>query len=68
VICLPCENGLIEAGEIDEYLSLYHLRHTRITEMLRKGIDLATVASWVGNSPKTIMAFYAGTNRDAVMM
>jgi hypothetical protein len=36
--------------------------------MLQKNVDTATVAMWVGNSPETTMAFYAGTNRYAVMM
>ena len=44
------------------YRSQYNTRHTFISECLQRGIDAATVAKWVGNSPEIIWKHYAGTN------
>lgn len=47
------------------YRKLYCMRHTFISNCLAKGIPVATVAKWVGNSPKTIYEHYsASTNED----
>jgi integrase len=42
------------------YRSPYNLRHTFISHCLRKGVDVVTVAYWVGNSPEVIYKHYAG--------
>ncbi|NET08637.1 MAG: site-specific integrase [Symploca sp. SIO2B6] len=42
------------------YRPPYSMRHTFITSCLEKGIGVPQVASWVGNSPKTIWEHYAG--------
>ncbi|NER28607.1 MAG: tyrosine-type recombinase/integrase [Symploca sp. SIO1C4] len=42
------------------YRPPYSMRHTFITSCLEKGIGVPQVASWVGNSPKTIWQHYAG--------
>jgi len=42
------------------YRKQYCTRHTFITLCLEKGVPVAQVASWVGNSPKTIWQHYAG--------
>lgn len=42
------------------YRRPYNLRHTFITHCLRKGVDVATVALWVGNSAEVIYRHYAG--------
>lgn len=42
------------------YRPPYSIRHTFITSCLEKGIGVPQVASWVGNSPKTIWQHYAG--------
>ena len=39
----------------------YAMRHTFITQCLTKGIPVATVAKWVGNSPPIIYKHYAGS-------
>lgn len=42
------------------YRVAYNTRHSFITHCLDAGIPVATVAQWVGNSPRTIYAHYAG--------
>ncbi len=42
------------------YRPSYNTRHTFITLCLDDGIPITQVASWVGNSPKTIWTHYAG--------
>ena len=42
------------------FRSPYNCRHTFITECLNANIPVATVAYWVGNSPKVIYEHYAG--------
>ena len=42
------------------YRSPYNCRHTFITECLNANIPVATVANWVGNSPRVIYEHYAG--------
>ena len=42
------------------YRPSYNTRHTFITLCLDDGIPVTQVASWVGNSPKTIWEHYAG--------
>jgi len=49
------------------YRSPYNLRHTFISHALQKGVDVVTVASWVGNSPKVIYEHYAGLVDNAPM-
>lgn len=43
------------------YRSQYNTRHTFITDCLKRGVDVATLAKWVGNSPEIIYQHYAGT-------
>lgn len=42
----------------------YATRATFITLCLSRGVPIADVAQWVGNSPETIMKHYAGINPD----
>ena len=56
-------DSLIELGEIENKLPVYHLRHTFITQMLQKGIDVATIANLVGNSTEIIFRHYAGYDK-----
>lgn len=63
----PVINGLVSQGKVNEYLSVYHMRHTFINKALKAGIEIATVAYWVGNSPETIMKHYASRSRNAVV-
>lgn len=48
------------------YRPLYNCRHSFITWCLRDGIHVATVAQWVGNTPKIIWEYYAGFIDDEV--
>lgn len=41
------------------YRKAYAMRHSFITYCLSKGIPVATIANWVGNSPSTIYKHYA---------
>lgn len=43
-----------------KYRPQYNTRHTFITLCLDKGVPVAQVAAWAGNSPKTIWQHYAG--------
>jgi integrase len=62
----PLITKLIESGEVSEYLPTYHCRHTFITNQLKAGKDVATVAQWVGNSSSVIMRHYAAANKEEV--
>lgn len=57
-------NGLVEEGLVSERLKPYCLRHSFITRLIREGVDVATVASLSGNSPKIIMDNYLASKRD----
>lgn len=57
---------LVSEGTVERYRTLYNTRHTFITLSIQSGVDVATVASWVGNSPQTIYKHYCGTNRESV--
>lgn len=46
------------------YRSQYNTRHTFITECLNRGVNVSTVATWVGNSPEIIYRHYAGGNNN----
>ena len=59
------KNGLIQAfHKVNEHaeiegLCCYALRHSWITRMLEKGVDVATVAELAGSSPRLILETYA---------
>ncbi|TVQ42212.1 MAG: hypothetical protein EA365_15880 [Gloeocapsa sp. DLM2.Bin57] len=59
----PIVKELVKVGEIENQLPTYHLRHTFITQMIRKGIDIATIGNLVGNSAETILSNYLGTDK-----
>ncbi len=50
---------LLESAGIP-YRRPYNLRHTFISHCLQRGVDVVTVARWVGNSPTVIYQRYAG--------
>jgi integrase len=56
----PLISGLVMENKLPEYLSLYHCRHTFISECLNEKIPIQQVAKWVGNSPEMIWRHYAG--------
>lgn len=58
--------GLVAQGKVERYLSTYHLRHTYITLLVRAGVDIATIAAWVGNSKEMIFDHYYASNKDIV--
>lgn len=59
------EPRLTELGV--RYRPPYTARHTFISHCLKHGVDVATVAKWVGNSPKVIWEHYASSiGEDAV--
>lgn len=57
---------LVEEGSVSRYRCFYNTRHSFITWSLKAGIDVVTIAQWVGNSPKTIFENYAGYLKDDV--
>lgn len=60
----PIVNALVADGLVDEYLPFYNLRHTYISTLVAdKRIDVATVSTWVGNSPETIFDNYLASKK-----
>lgn len=55
-------NSLVAEGLISKRLKPYCLRHSFITRLIREGVDIATVASLSGNSPRMIMDNYLASN------
>ncbi len=56
----PLIEDLVLYKKLPEYLSLYHCRHTFISECLHAKIPIQQIARWVGNSPEMIWRHYAG--------
>lgn len=61
---LPIVRGLVVERKIKKYLPCYNLRHSFITRLVREGLDVATIAKLVGNSPKMIFEHYLSANND----
>lgn len=59
---LPVVRGLAADKKIKQYLPCYNLRHSFITRLVREGLDVATIANLVGNSPKMIFEHYLSAN------
>jgi len=49
------------------YRRPYQIRHSFITQTLRRGLSVQDVAKLVGNSPQVIYAHYAGASRELVV-
>lgn len=60
----PIVKRLAKERKIKQYLPCYNLRHSFITRLIREGLDAATVARLVGNSPKMIFEHYLSANTD----
>ena len=58
--------NLANEGKIRTYLKLYACRHTFITLQLSAGPKniIVSLAQWVGNSPATILKYYADAPED----
>ncbi len=56
--------GLVKDGKVHKYLKPYCLRHSFITRLVRKGVDIATVAALSGNSVEVIMSNYLASRRE----
>ncbi|QMS91351.1 tyrosine-type recombinase/integrase [Nostoc edaphicum CCNP1411] len=56
---------LVETGEVTRYRPPYNCRHTFITECLERGVPVALISRWVGNSPEVIFKHYAGVLTEA---
>ena len=56
--------GLVKQGKVDRYLKPYAIRHSFITRMVREGVDVASIASLVGNSAKIILENYLASRKD----
>jgi integrase len=59
---LPLVRELAATKKIKQYLPCYNLRHSFITRLVREGLDVATLAKLVGNSPKMILEHYLSAN------
>lgn len=55
---------LVTEGKVSQYLPVYNVRHTFITLMLRKGIDMQTVAMLCGTSIQMLKEHYWSPDRD----
>jgi integrase len=62
----PIVTELVTQGEVSQYLPFYNLRHSFITELVRSGIDMATIAAWSGNSEPTILKHYLAVNHELI--
>jgi integrase len=62
----PAVLKLVESNIVTSYLPCYNLRHTYITQLVRAGVDAATVAAWVGNSTNTILSNYYASNKEQI--
>lgn len=58
--------ALIDLGELEQFYPFYNIRHSYITELVRAGYDLKTIATWSGNSVKTILNNYVIVNHEIV--
>ncbi len=56
--------GLVGQGKVEQYLKPYCLRHSFITRLVREGVDIATIASLVGNSTEMIVKHYLASRKD----
>ena len=56
--------ALVTEKKVNKKLKPYCLRHSFITRLVREGVDIATVASLSGNSPKMIMDNYLASRKD----
>lgn len=57
---------LIKAGKIRQYLKPYATRATFITQQIKNRIDPKTIAYWVGDTPETIMRYYADYDEEVL--
>jgi integrase len=55
-------NGLVNDGKIQRYIKPYALRHSYATNLLRNGVDIATVAGLLGDLVKTVIDNYLGSD------
>lgn len=55
-------DGLVSKGELKERYRFYNLRHSRATDLLRKGVDLETISSLIETSPKMLSEHYLQGN------
>ncbi len=58
----PIVLELVEKGKVEQYLRPYCLRHSFATNMLRKGVDIATVAGLLGDTIQTVIDNYIGSD------
>jgi len=57
-------DGLFKDGLISKYLPFYDERHTCGTLLLQSGIDIATIARVLGNSPEVLMKHYLASREE----
>lgn len=57
-------NRIAKKATAIEGLCPYVFRHTWATEQLKKGVDVATVAALMGNSPQVVLETYQHVARD----
>lgn len=55
----PIVSDLAENGDISCYLSQYHCRHTKATQLLRSGYDIKDSAALLGHHPHVFLSAYA---------
>lgn len=60
----PIVGKLVGEKKIKQYLPCYNLRHSFITRLIRQRLDVATVATLAGNSPKMIFNHYLAADTD----
>ncbi len=63
----PRIDRLFNEGKISKKLPTYNIRNSWITLMLKKGIDIATVAKLAGTSEKMIINNYWGSDSNVIV-
>lgn len=58
----PIVLDLVKQGKIEQYLRPYCLRHSYATNMIKKGVDIATIAGLLGDNIQTIINNYIGSD------
>lgn len=58
----PLVLDLVKEGKIEKYLRPYCLRHSYATNLIRIGVDIATIAGLLGDNIQTVINNYIGSD------
>jgi integrase len=64
----PIIDKLVDNGTLKNYLRFYCLRHSYATNLIRNGVDIATVAGLLGDNIQTVLNYYVGSSHESEIM